>query len=290
MNRKRGFTLIELLVVMAIIALLIGLLLPALAKARAQAKLLKDGTQIKQVHEAWVIFSREFEGIFPTPGLVDRLAIDLGSGSQQVPGRGDEDPNVNTTAWTHSLCIMQNYYSPEILVGPTEPNSVVVIMDNYNWERYNTADDTYWDPAFTTRLNSLCHTSYAMMPLAGMRKTQQWRETFDSKFTVIGNRGPRLTTVDEYPEESLTYEIHGGRKQWLGNICYQDNHIAVHNAFFPEGVEYLYDGDGFSDNLFFNQTADVGSGNADGYDIWLQINSDIMGTPPTLTLILTYDE
>src|SRR5690349_8626833 len=72
MNRKRGFTLIELLVVMAIIALLIGLLLPALAKARAQAKLLKDSSQIRGIHQSWLVFSREFEGVFPTPGLIDR--------------------------------------------------------------------------------------------------------------------------------------------------------------------------------------------------------------------------
>ncbi len=72
MNRKRGFTLIELLVVMAIIALLIGLLLPALAKARAQAKLIKDGSQIRGVHQSWLIFAREFEGVFPVPGLIKR--------------------------------------------------------------------------------------------------------------------------------------------------------------------------------------------------------------------------
>src|SRR5688572_25971135 len=74
MKRFRGFTLIELLVVMAIIALLIGLLLPALAKARAQAKLLKDSSQIRGIHQSWLVFSREFEGVFPTPGLIDRQA------------------------------------------------------------------------------------------------------------------------------------------------------------------------------------------------------------------------
>ncbi len=153
MNRKRGFTLIELLVVMAIIALLIGLLLPALAKARAQAKLLKDQTQIKQIHEAWVVFSGEYAGILPTPGLVDRLEIDIndGNGRRNIPGRGEEDWKANNTAFVHSLCIMQNYYTPELCVGPTEPSGNVFVMDDYNWERYDVREeeDTYWDRGFS---------------------------------------------------------------------------------------------------------------------------------------------
>jgi prepilin-type N-terminal cleavage/methylation domain-containing protein len=281
MKRYRGFTLIELLVVMAIIALLIGLLLPALAKARAQAKLLKDGTQIKQVHEAWVVFSREFDGIFPTPGLVNRLPIDLGSGSQDIPGRGDEDFNLNTTPYVHSLCIMQNYYSPELLVGPTEPNSVVVIMDNYNWELYSVTDDVYWDPSFTMRFDSVVNCSYASTPLVGRRKIEQWRETYDSNFAVVANRGPRMGMQ---LEESLTYEIHGGRKQWVGNVCYQDNHIRVHSTIFPEGLNYQDGGMSVPDNLF---NVDCAGGSCDFYggDCWLVIVGDLMGTDPLIPML-----
>ncbi|MHC4803576.1 MAG: type II secretion system protein, partial [Planctomycetota bacterium] len=71
MKLKRGFTLIELLTVMAIIALLVGLLLPALAQARAKAQMTKDQTQIKQIHAAWTTFSRDYNGIFPTPGIIN---------------------------------------------------------------------------------------------------------------------------------------------------------------------------------------------------------------------------
>ena len=305
MNRNRGFTLIELLVVMAIIALLIGLLLPALAKARAQAKLLKDGTQVKQIHEAWTVFSHEFEGIFPTPGLINREATIIGAPpAVQVPGRGPEDLEKNTTANLHSACIMQNYYSPEIVVCPTEPSGNVMVKDNYNWDQYNVNQDLYWDGdwasgtaepsyGFKTRLSGsdpVCNTSYASMPLAGTRKQNQWRETYDSKFAVIGNRGPRLTANTEYPDSSMTYEIHGGRKQWVGNVCWQDNHVTVENSFFPESVEYQDATGGFPDNIFFNDTSGYGGGgDADGYDIWLAIVSQITeGDPVVFTL--EYDE
>jgi len=48
-QHKKGFTLIELLVVMSIIALLLSILVPALGRARAQAMILKDSSQVKAI-------------------------------------------------------------------------------------------------------------------------------------------------------------------------------------------------------------------------------------------------
>jgi len=217
MTRKRGFTLIELLVVMAIIALLIGLLLPALAKARATAKLTKDSTQIRGIHQSWLVYSREFEGIFPTPGLIDRLAFN----GVEEPGRGAEDEKMNDTARLHSTCVMQNYYSPQLCVGPTEPSGRVAIKDNYNYELYNVVPtvDIYWDDSFEASLTTLSNTSYASMPMALDRKKRQWRETLDSLWPCVSNRGVKEGSLNDADyNKSLTLLIHGGRNEWLGNI------------------------------------------------------------------------
>ena len=47
-----------------------------------------------------------------------------------------------------------------------------------------------------------------------------------------------------------TYEIHGSPKQWSGNVCFQDSHVAYTNAFSPEGLKYTLGEDSIDDNLF----------------------------------------
>ncbi len=77
-RNHRGFTLIELLVVIAIIALLIGILLPSLGAARESARLLKCGSQQKQIMTAVLSYASdndEFHSAAPNNGAlrVNRL-------------------------------------------------------------------------------------------------------------------------------------------------------------------------------------------------------------------------
>ena len=316
MKRPRGFTLIELLTVMAIIALLVGLLLPALAKARAKAQMIKDATQIKQIHAAFVTFSRDYDGIFPTPGLINRLAVNDGSvlDGQEIPGRGPEDRQANNHAFMYSACIMQNYFTPQILVAPTEPSAYVAVKDDFDWAVYSPIADCYWDSVGTlgdyatcpdsligdsyfsfavdlqgdngdigTPGNGLSNTSYAVLPISGTRKIREWKDSLNSKWAIIGNRGPQDGslvpgggTCSDCPtyEESITLEFHGGDRQWVGNIGFNDNHVALLHTMLPEGYNYMDDGVPQPDNFFFNDfegTCDTGEGN----DIWLTLISHI---------------
>jgi len=195
---------------MAIIALLIGLLMPALAKARAEAKRPKDATQLKQVHQSWLVFARQFDGIFPLPGLINRQDV----GGQEIPGRGAEDAITNDHAALYSACIMANYFSPELCVGPTEPSGKILVKDDFNWDFYSPINDRYWNLNFKAKLDSECNTSYATMALFGKRKTTEWRESNTSMYGVVANHGVKNGSLEanDY-ESSITLQIHGGRKQ-----------------------------------------------------------------------------
>jgi prepilin-type N-terminal cleavage/methylation domain-containing protein len=277
-NRNRGFTLIELLTVMAIISLLIGLLLPALAQARAKAQMSRDQSQIKQIHQSWVNFAREYDGAFPTPGLIDRLPDpDLG----EIPGRGPEDPEVNDSQSMYSACIMQQYFAPQMTIAPTEPSGFVLVKDDYDWSLYDpVGQDQYWDDTLKCDLDSLCHASYAHTPIYGDRKIRHWRDSMDSKFAVLGTRGVENGSInDQDYYESVTLEFHGGRKQWVGLICYNDNHVEVEDSFWPEGISWFdplsQQSASTPDNLFENESPGGTPTNAKGFDIWLLLVSEI---------------
>ncbi len=256
MKRKRAFTLIELLVVVAIIALLIGLLLPALAKAQRNAKTMRDSAQINQIHKSFLIFAQEHKSRLPIPGIINRDLADLngdGVGTIQIPDVGPEDYRQNYSANLYSTMISQDYFNTNILIGPTEEADVVVEDKDFNFEAYNPAQDVYWDTNFKMNINfdpggqsGQANCSYAHMALVGERKIRKWKDSQAAEDPAIGTRGT-ASLIDnrrggdmtgEMYEKSLTLLLHGTKRQWVGNICFMDNHTETLLTFYPQLTAY----------------------------------------------------
>jgi len=269
MFRRKGFTLIELLVVMAIIALLLGILLPALNNARARARVMKDGTQIKGIHQAWVTKSVDYINDYPpqtlpTPGLINRVG--------SIPGRGEEDVTKNDHASLFSASIAQNMFSAPLCVSPSEVSSNVSVCTNYDMTQYDVANDKYWDgdkkgegvftdgsPGnFKANLKNSSNVSYGTMPLinpsasnvsvASTRRTKGWKNGGSSSIAILGNRGVQDgidgsvagTDVNIF-KNSKTLEIHGPKGSWEGNIVFGDNHVDFLNSFYTGTCATLTD-------------------------------------------------
>ena len=283
--KHKGFTLIELLVVMSIIALLLSILMPALGRAKAEAMLTKDQSQIKAIFSGFTFWTSSHNGRYPTPGLNARLGTES-MGGDLIKGRGPEDLTQNDHARLLSMCVMQNLFTTDLLYAPTEQGDNVFPMESYDYNSYEPTHDgqewRLWDRDFGNDLTdeissgdySSANNSYAIMPLTGKRKQQNWGVSTHSptSFAIIGTRGPEDGEPDEHSRSNL---FHGIERDWKGAIFFGDGHGDVLETFYPSSSTYRSTDVSLPDNLFKedeSQAADADymtGGLGQGHDVVL---------------------
>jgi len=75
----------------------------------------------------------------------------------------------------------------------------------------------------------------------------QWNNSGSSDFAIMANRGPMFGSLDNW---SITYDIFGGGRTWVGNVCWNDNHISYEETLFPIMSVYKTKDGAVNDNLF----------------------------------------
>ena len=217
----------------------LGLLLPPLAKAQRNARSMKDAAQLKALHSAFVVYSREYDGRYPLPSLRVLAEADDPEGAA-------EDFSLNHSAALYSMLIMDNYVTPQLLVSPVEVAAHVRVKDGadpYDWSAYDPAGGVYWDPTFVMHVHDPAvgaNGSYAHLAAVGDRRTKHWRRASNPAMPIVGTRGPRPGWTPP-------------GQRWVGNVCFDDNHTERIENFYPPQTTFESSeevGGPLKDNIF----------------------------------------
>ncbi|MDY7107451.1 MAG: hypothetical protein SYC29_02335 [Planctomycetota bacterium] len=204
------------IICLMILAVLLVVILRSRGSSCLAAKEVKDYRQLAQIHQAMAVFASDSDGLYPRPGLLDRLPFDPdGNGplpAHDVPGQGKEDVSANTTANLFSVLIAQDYLSAHILISPWDRNANVVECIDYNYDAYDPDADVYWDPEFVADLDVKSNVSYGHLPIWGESARKWWRITARSGPPLLGNRGPADGIA---ANSSLSCRMDG---RWLGSM------------------------------------------------------------------------
>ncbi len=257
MRRGSAFTLIELLVVIAIIALLIGIILPSMGKARAAARQVKCGSQVRSVVQAMAIWSATNKDHYPLPSDLDKKDATVNENELTTPALGAKK---DITRHLLSMMIYNAAITPDILISPVETNLQFRKYEKYEYNSPSNAEgadhsSALWDPAFSATPadenrfgrvpGATAGCSYAQLPPYGKQK-RKWMAVVANWRTsdvLFGDRGPiykgeaatgwNLIADNPFSGMSNTLKLHGNGTAWKGDVGFSDGHVLFAGSADP---------------------------------------------------------
>lgn len=147
-RRRSGFTLIELLVVISITAVMVALLLPQLSAARAVAKRVKCGSNLRQIHIGAMTYAHDYKG----------WDLSAGIGDGDGPALDYISPNILVNQ--EQMAVLPNYFAG------LAPNKVANGFLCPSASLYNGAKYVVYKPAspFTLQMSYLSYFGTSTMP------------------------------------------------------------------------------------------------------------------------------
>lgn len=237
--QRRGFTIVELIGVLLAIGMIVFMFLVLTPSRHRHQPQLKCSTHVRNVVQAMQIWAQSNRDQYPLPST-----LDVNNATTIEPGR-QKDHLANVL----SILIFNALITPEVCISPSEVSTNMTYKTNYEPSNPSAAADpanALWDPSFKADFTGAApaNNSYAALQLSNSRLAM-WSNAFNATEAVFGNRGPRINSikrsakghaiVDADPA-SLTYQIHGHRTTWEGNIGYNDGHVKLESTYDPAEV------------------------------------------------------
>ncbi len=212
------FSLKDACVVVLVVSLLTGSWLvgcgSGLSSARQTAIRMQNGTQVRGVQQAFVLFAQGNNGFYP--------GLDAGSGkainaiAPSATQYGAAAPSNTDISAVYAILLNGEFFTTEYIISPVEKESKTMAPAVSSSHTITRADY-----------------SYALLQFGNEQgnegRREEWKETMNSQAPVVADRSKAIDSTMK-TTSLFTEDTSGQSTAWQGNVAWNDNHVTFENS------------------------------------------------------------
>ncbi len=201
-------------VLVCVVGVAIMILLPALGAARRTAQRMQNGTQVRGIQQAMVLWSNSNNSYYPGRNVDGTVLTTVQFQNGEYSGNA---PTPVDQSAVYAMLLNGQFFTPEYIISPRDTSAVLLTA-----------------PALlSTGGGGPPNYSYAFLEFTGdSRRVLEWQDTNNSQAPIVADPSSQIRSdLTEHTYHSdVSVTSRPTPADYEGNIGWNDNHVTFENS------------------------------------------------------------